>query len=100
MRLVSHPNIVDLKAFFYSNGEKVPYPHSYSNLQVETERSDRMSWKQTISFLTHPTRFVSKQKQKSFRRMRSISTLSSSTSQRPSTVPPVTTPRSSRQCQC
>ncbi|KAF9148959.1 regulator of ime2, partial [Linnemannia schmuckeri] len=22
MRLVSHPNIVDLKAFFYSNGEK------------------------------------------------------------------------------
>lgn len=23
MRLVSHPNIVDLKAFFYSNGEKV-----------------------------------------------------------------------------
>lgn len=23
MRLVSHPNVVDLKAFFYSNGEKV-----------------------------------------------------------------------------
>jgi len=23
MRLVSHPNIVDLKAFFYSNGDKV-----------------------------------------------------------------------------
>ena len=22
MRLVSHPNVVDLKAFFYSNGEK------------------------------------------------------------------------------
>jgi glycogen synthase kinase 3 beta len=24
MRLVSHPNVVDLKAFFYINGEKVP----------------------------------------------------------------------------
>lgn len=23
MRLVSHPNVVELKAFFYSNGEKV-----------------------------------------------------------------------------
>jgi len=23
MRLVIHPNVVDLKAFFYSNGEKV-----------------------------------------------------------------------------
>lgn len=23
MRLVSHPNVVDLKAFFYSNGDKV-----------------------------------------------------------------------------
>jgi hypothetical protein len=22
MRLVSHPNVVDLKAFFYTNGEK------------------------------------------------------------------------------
>jgi glycogen synthase kinase 3 beta len=22
MRLVSHPNVVDLKAFFYSNGDK------------------------------------------------------------------------------
>ena len=26
MRLVSHPNVVDLKAFFYSNGDKV-FPH-------------------------------------------------------------------------
>lgn len=23
MRLVAHPNVVDLKAFFYSNGDKV-----------------------------------------------------------------------------
>lgn len=23
MRLVGHPNVVDLKAFFYSNGDKV-----------------------------------------------------------------------------
>lgn len=27
MRLVSHPNVVDLKAFFYSNGDKVN-PHT------------------------------------------------------------------------
>lgn len=26
MRLVSHPNVVDLKAFFYSNGDKVRSP--------------------------------------------------------------------------
>ena len=25
MRLVAHPNVVDLKAFFYSNGDKVSY---------------------------------------------------------------------------
>jgi serine/threonine protein kinase len=25
MRLVSHPNVVDLKAFFYSNGDKVTF---------------------------------------------------------------------------
>jgi hypothetical protein len=25
MRLVSHPNVVDLKAFFYSNGDKVRF---------------------------------------------------------------------------
>jgi glycogen synthase kinase 3 beta len=25
MRLVAHPNVVDLKAFFYSNGDKVGY---------------------------------------------------------------------------
>src|ERR1700738_4332512 len=24
MKLVSHPNVVDLKAFFYTNGDKVP----------------------------------------------------------------------------
>jgi glycogen synthase kinase 3 beta len=52
MRLVSHPNVVDLKAFFYSNGDKVcltladaryvaPYTHSlqkdelYLNLMLE-----------------------------------------------------------------
>lgn len=26
MRLVAHPNVVDLKAFFYSNGDKVGFP--------------------------------------------------------------------------
>jgi glycogen synthase kinase 3 beta len=31
MRLVSHPNVVDLKAFFYSNGEKVPSYYSESS---------------------------------------------------------------------
>lgn len=28
MRIVRHPNIVELKAFYYSNGERVsPFPH-------------------------------------------------------------------------
>ena len=35
MRLVSHPNVVELKAFFYSNGDKVSClfldPHSPTN---------------------------------------------------------------------
>lgn len=26
MRLVKHPNVVDLRAFFYSNGDKVSEP--------------------------------------------------------------------------
>jgi glycogen synthase kinase 3 beta len=26
MRIVRHPNIVELKAFYYSNGERVSYP--------------------------------------------------------------------------
>lgn len=29
MRLVSHPNVVDLKAFFYSNGDKVSVWRSF-----------------------------------------------------------------------
>lgn len=31
MRLVSHPNVVDLKAFFYSNGDKVSFSSSGSS---------------------------------------------------------------------
>jgi hypothetical protein len=26
MRIVRHPNIVELKAFYYSNGERVGFP--------------------------------------------------------------------------
>lgn len=26
MRLVKHPNVVNLRAFFYSNGDKVRFP--------------------------------------------------------------------------
>lgn len=33
MRLVSHPNVVDLKAFFYSNGDKVRCPLLYCTYQ-------------------------------------------------------------------
>jgi glycogen synthase kinase 3 beta len=29
MRIVQHPNIVDLKAFYYSNGERVSFDHHY-----------------------------------------------------------------------
>lgn len=31
MRIVSHPNIVELKAFYYSNGERVSKPIKWSN---------------------------------------------------------------------
>jgi len=27
MRIVRHPNIVQLKAFYYSNGDRVGFPH-------------------------------------------------------------------------
>lgn len=30
MRLVAHPNVVDLKAFFYSSGDKVRAPTWYT----------------------------------------------------------------------
>ena len=29
MRIVSHPNIVELKAFYYSNGERVSEPTEF-----------------------------------------------------------------------
>jgi len=35
MRLVSHPNVVDLRAFFYSNGEKQKKDEVYLNLVLE-----------------------------------------------------------------
>jgi len=35
MRLVSHPNVVDLRAFFYSNGEKHKKEEVYLNLVLE-----------------------------------------------------------------
>jgi len=35
MRLVSHPNVVDLKAFFYSNGESKQKDEVYLNLVLE-----------------------------------------------------------------
>ena len=45
MRLVSHPNVVDLRAFFYSNGDKVDlnlyhlFPsHPYSPFLLQAER--------------------------------------------------------------
>lgn len=30
MRIVRHPNIVQLKAFYYSNGERVSLPPTYT----------------------------------------------------------------------
>jgi glycogen synthase kinase 3 beta len=35
MRLLCHPNVVDLRAFFYSNGEKAKKDEVYLNLVVE-----------------------------------------------------------------
>ncbi len=70
MRLVSHPNVVDLKAFFYSNGEKVsPFPSQ---------------------FTAHNNGQSQKLIQSHKRKMKSTSTLSLNTSQRPSIVQVVT----------
>jgi len=41
MRLVGHPNVVDLKAFFYSNGDKVSQEHSVK-LQRNHQCCDRL----------------------------------------------------------
>jgi hypothetical protein len=38
MRLVSHPNVVDLKAFFYTNGDKASSFVINMNLADQTER--------------------------------------------------------------
>lgn len=46
MRLVAHPNVVDLMAFFYSNGEKVGMPLSQLNrfpsLQARASQKDEV----------------------------------------------------------
>lgn len=41
MRLVSHPNVVDLKAFFYSNGDKVSMA---CPIMIDLMRRRRMSF--------------------------------------------------------
>lgn len=71
MRLVSHPNVVDLRAFFYSNGEKV-------RAADEGPTPDRHSR----------------------RRTRSTSIWSSNTCPRRSTGRRDTMPSSSRRCRC
>ena len=42
MRLVSHPNVVDLKAFFYSNGDKVSSPLSPSRCKAQETRQSKL----------------------------------------------------------
>ena len=41
MRLVSHPNVVDLRAFFYSNGDKVGHPSSYLGDLLRSSNSQK-----------------------------------------------------------
>lgn len=60
MRIVRHPNIVELKAFYYSNGERV-----------------RLTSRETVQITDLP----------GFRKMRYTSTLSSSLCPRRSTEP-------------
>ena len=36
MRIVRHPNIVELKAFYYSNGERVRKPRCHISLSMLT----------------------------------------------------------------
>ena len=43
MRLVSHPNVVDLRAFFYSNGDKVSFlPSVVAPLLCTSSQSERV----------------------------------------------------------
>ena len=42
MRLVSHPNVVDLKAFFYSNGDKVSSSLSPSRCKAQETRQSKL----------------------------------------------------------
>jgi glycogen synthase kinase 3 beta len=41
MRLVSHPNVVDLRAFFYSNGDKVGHSSSYLEDLLRSSNSQK-----------------------------------------------------------
>ena len=41
MRLVGHPNVVDLRAFFYSNGDKVGQPFSYLGDLLRSSNSQK-----------------------------------------------------------
>ncbi|RDW70320.1 hypothetical protein BP5796_08717 [Coleophoma crateriformis] len=43
MRIVRHPNIVELKAFYYSNGERVrPYSQSFLNTSLQAYQKDEV----------------------------------------------------------
>ncbi len=48
MRLVSHPNVVDLKAFFYSNGDKVRFPALISSYRSSYRDGDRILKKDEV----------------------------------------------------
>lgn len=85
MRLVSHPNVVDLRAFFYSNGEKVG--GDFSDLCL-------------ISRISVIVVGVSCCDVHFFRKMKSISTLYSNMSPKLFTAPAVIMRNSSNQCQC
>lgn len=91
MRLVSHPNVVDLKAFFYSNGDKV-------------------SWF-TLSQLFYPTPFSPPPEAvfllillygflKLARKTKSILILYWNSSPKQSTAPVAIMPNSNNPCRC
>ena len=43
MRLVEHPNVVDLKAYFYSNGDKVRQRHEEGGILLTGTLAERRS---------------------------------------------------------
>lgn len=52
MRIVRHPNIVELKAFYYSNGDRVPFdPSIYESIGLTLPQKDEVYLNLVLEFV-------------------------------------------------